>query len=157
MNRRIKLKYICLGIIFLPQLSLAFSWKDLWFNQDQQAQQLFVDTKEEAVGIINDKNTCYKLTPHFDFWSHKRCERERGFVFEHLYRVDKKVNLVKMKPTKRTVEKEIKSYVKEEVDALRIQEEDEEEWILAGHGIKVVNGAGTIECLGPLCFESGKK
>jgi hypothetical protein len=62
-----------------------------------------------------------------------------------------------MKPTKRTVEKEIKSYVKEEVDALRIQEEDEEEWILAGHGIKVVNGAGTIECLGPLCFESGKK
>ncbi len=136
-------------------------------------------SKEEALGVINEKNTCYRKQigeiPVFDFFMYRRetCDPEPGFVFEHLYRVDKKANLVKMKPIKRTVEKEIKSYVKEEVDALTIQEEGDDimQFFAAGSGINVKvledvrdpgsvkcdgkSGRFTRECLGAIIVEDG--
>jgi len=64
----LKRKYLWLFI--LPQLACAFSWKDLWFNQDQQGQQLLKDNKnrEAAETFSNNrwKGIAYYKDKQFD-------------------------------------------------------------------------------------------
>lgn len=46
-----------IALLAIPQMTLAWQWKDLWWRQDQQAMQLF-ERKEypEAAVVFRDKN-----------------------------------------------------------------------------------------------------
>ena len=106
----------------------------MWCLHDPHCNDVFVqkcnllhveETIENALAVINEKNTCINSRKRNFDWvgDYKRCTPERDFVFQKLYKLDKNANAVKLKTVKRIVEKEIRSFIKEEQDAFAVDDD----------------------------------